>query len=54
MKSKCSRCGCELDRIAYVEPDWSGQPRPGPRPPLCKDCWRIADEQAAIEKGERT
>ena len=48
MKASCSRCGIELDRIAYLEPDWEGHHKglEGRRPPLCEVCWRKADEEA--------
>jgi len=42
-KASCSRCGQVLYRIDFVEPDWEGQFKSGPRPPLCEPCWRKAD-----------
>lgn len=44
---KCNRCGTELERIRYIEPDWSGGPTDtGSRPPLCEPCWKRADAEA--------
>lgn len=52
---KCSRCEVTLDKIRYVEPDWSGNYRKSlsQRPPLCESCWkkRTKEEITKHQKG---
>jgi len=53
VKAKCNRCWKELDRIRFLEPDWEGicERGFGRRPPLCEDCWKLADAEAVLSHG---
>lgn len=50
VKVQCGRCGIDLQRISYVEPDWKGFYNGASilyrRQPLCRPCWEKADEEA--------
>lgn len=55
MKANCNRCGVQLDKIRYLEPDWGGHydGLAERRPPLCKPCWQKADAAAVKLHGRR-
>lgn len=47
--TKCFRCGTDLERIDYVEPDWLGSYNFQRRSPLCQPCWVKADAEASAK-----
>lgn len=52
--ANCGRCGVGLERISYIEPDWTSRAPEVTRNPLCKPCWEeaYAEAKEIYQKGQ--